>query len=200
MVKNIKAGKDYLGYLNGIKNSYDKEFLTKAIVEYKKRYDAGKGGNPASLLGNEYELYINNILQNLVMTMAGITNDQVENMIQVTGGMTSKSVAIKKEGNIRPDIILSMSAETENSDFEKRDGVLYKNGIEVELQESINLNVTAEDFLNSLAEDYNAAGLYGFSLKVWKNSNNKKFMDSTPLKEDLSKDFSVTDKDGDKHN
>ena len=197
MVSAIKDGKDFSGYLNSMKNSYDKEFLAQLIAKYKDQYDRGKGGNPASLLGNEYENYINSLMQNLVSSMAEFTNMQIQNLIQVTGSKTSKSVAISKEGNIRPDIIFSMSLD---SDYTKQGGVLYKNGVAIELQEEINLDIAPEEMLNSLAEEYNAAGLYGFSLKVWKNSNNKKFMDSTPLKNELSKDFLRTDHDGNRHN
>jgi len=197
MVDAIKSGKDFKKYLNNIKNSYDKEFLTQTIAKYKAQYDKGKGGNPASLLGNEYEDYINTLIQNLVSSMAEFTNAQIQNMIQVTGTKTSKSVATAKEGNIRPDIIFSMAL---NSDYVKEKGVLYNNGIAIELQEKIDLDVAPEEMLNELAKEYNAAGLYGFSLKVWKNSNNKKFMDSTPLKNELSEDFSRTDSKGSFHN
>ena len=39
MVSAIKDGKDFSGYLNSMKNSYDKEFLAQLIAKYKDQCD-----------------------------------------------------------------------------------------------------------------------------------------------------------------
>lgn len=206
MVSQIRKGENISGQISTLQNSdvFEERFLGNMIMEFLTQYKANPKSSPAAIFGNNYENFVNAVIVNTVWGGANFTAQEIDtlvnevaNHISVTGNKKSSSVAVSGSAYIRPDIIWSLNNP---ADFQKRGEVLYANNMSVELQSSINLDETATTELLNLAEQYNIAGLYGFSIKSWFNSNRKAFMHSTPLKDELSNTFTQVDSNGIRHN
>ena len=104
-------------------------------------------------------------MQDFAKAIAGLsenmTDDLLQTFIRNTGSDVSKSALIEGSKNVRPDIIVG------GESYKSENGVLKSNGVDVELQGEIDLNPDSViDELSDLAELYNNANLYGFSLKA----------------------------------
>ncbi len=184
-------------FYNEIYNNQDSTFEQKILADTLLQFAKNPKQNAGAVLGNSYEVYITAVLQAYIAQMADISNDKIEELIQSivkTGSKTSKGYTVAKDTSIRADIILG----AENENYTKKNGVLSANGVEIELQNLIDLTGTQDvnDVLEEMALKYNNAGLYGLSLKVWKDGNSKEFTQSKPLRDNLQSVFSQKDSHG----
>lgn len=163
-----------------------------------KRLASGKtdlksNQNVAAALGNEFESFIERMLspdaleEGVSEVLYSAIVDSMSSFKQ-TGGYQSKSFVTKGIKNIRPDIGLNMDFSIKD-----KDGILrtHPGGLEVELQEEFNLDDFLPNDINSsdILRRYLESSSYGFSLKIWKDSQGKEFSSSTTLQDRINAKF-----------
>jgi len=190
-----KKSSNYKKYIQNLKA---KTFEHKFAKEMLLKWASTNGQNPAIIVGNSYEPYVTSVMQDFAKAIAGLsenmTDDLLQTFIRNTGSDVSKSALIEGSKNVRPDIIVG------GESYKSENGVLKSNGVDVELQGEIDLNPDSViDELSDLAELYNNANLYGFSLKAWSKSNSKEFTQSSVLRKQINDDFMQTDDKGSRH-
>lgn len=180
---------NYINLVGGIKNIKGKTLsdlnFPVEVTKILQAVAAGHG-NPASLLGNEFEqfLYESLSLQDYGEVANSVANAQVDTIIDSllnsfgathTGNIKARSAVVSGKRNIRPDIGLGFSEEN-------------KQGSRVELEGWLDLsdyiNATYEEMTskhNEALKDFLQSSAMGLSLKVWKNPNNQEFSQSKPL-------------------
>lgn len=148
--------------------------------------------NIDSFLGIEFERFMEDALgpselsQQVSAEVGDIIGSLTDGFAR-TGGYTSTSAVVKGQKDIRPDIGLNMSMYKDFGDLKLQDGT------SVELQALINIDdlidtsqgITSAEVLQAYLNNNS----YGFSLKLWKNSNNKEFSSSSVLQEMINKQF-----------
>ena len=149
--------------------------------------------NLASALGIEFEKFLAESLvpEQYSQAMKGVIDSAVNDILSgfsQTGGIRSKSAITKGGKDIRPDIGLNISGGVKSEGIQK----LPNSNLGVELTALIDLNNFTSDKLiksNDILSAYLNQNSYGFSVKVWKNSNSKIFSNSSILKKQIQNEF-----------
>lgn len=175
----------------------DKQYNT-SVENVLKFLSGGKSTiksnqNIAAALGNEFEIFLENALmpEELEGQVSNIITNSLNSMLSGfsrTGSKTSTGWTVTRQKNIRPDIGLNM-----NTTYKDSDGVLRLSGsnLSIELQEEFDLNeMLPEDITsNDILKAYLDSDSYGFSLKIWKNGQNKEFAQSKVLQSYINQKF-----------
>lgn len=195
-------------------NKYDEE---KRILEVKKQFNtspylpqliqAMKKRNPKDFfmsLGFVFEEFaIEDALNPVFEKIGKIGSQQAENLVSAFSSGAMKSLASVVQGykNIRPDALVTLS---NISFFEDENKILREKTSElpVELQGNLNINwehaiPTPEEIMEreELLQEYLSTGnFFGFSMKTWRSTDSKHFMQSSVLQKGLNNIFNKTDK------
>lgn len=149
--------------------------------------------NLASALGIEFEKFLAESLvpeqysQAMKSVISSAVNDILSGFSQ-TGGISSKSAVTKGGKDIRPDIGLNIKGGVKSKGIQN----LPNSNLGVELTALIDLNNFTSDKLiksNDILSAYLNQNSYGFSVKIWKNSNSKVFSNSSILKKQIQNEF-----------
>ena len=150
--------------------------------------------NISSFLGYEFEAFMEKALapeelSRAVSAEAAQIVSSLAGGFSRTGGITSTSAVVKGQRDIRPDLGLGMSFTGDSL------GTLNmgEKTISVELQELVDLNDLAmeekEITSSEVLKSYIDANAFGFSLKLWKDGNNKEFSSSSVLQKSINNQF-----------
>lgn len=183
--ENIKNNINDLEYHTSVQN------VLKALSGGKNVFKSNQ--NVAAALGNEFENFLEQALlpQALEGQVSSIITNQLNTLMSGfsgTGSMKSTGWTVTGEKNIRPDLGLNMALAVKDENGVLR---LPDSNLAVELQEMFDLNemmpqdITSSDILKAYLE----SNSYGFSLKVWKNSQGKEFAQSKQLQNYINQKF-----------
>lgn len=160
--------------------------------------------NIASFLGLEFESFMEHALatDELVNAVSSESTEIIKSLIKPlggftkTGGKTSKSAITEGRRFIRPDIGLGMNINIDNSGVAR----LEKNNTAVEFQALVDLSelVPKEKEITSaeILQSYLNTNAFGFSMKLWKDGNNKEFSQSSTLQKMINSQLKTYDNFG----
>lgn len=151
----------------------------------------------AAALGVEFEKFLADSLvpEEFTKNIEGITNDLVDSLLagfSQTGAIRSKGATVRGKKDIRPDMGFNIAG----GGYRHKIAQLPNSTLSVELQALIDLSqLSSKNIINGTKEgnailkQYLEADSYGFSVKVWKDSNAKVFANSSVLKDQFQKVF-----------
>lgn len=152
----------------------------------------GQASNPKAMLGSTFEPFVRDKIFNN-SNLDGAIKDVIQSgmgniFTQVTGGKTSKTAIQGGTPQIGPDVMVSIGG---GFNFHKNNGVLTGGNtpIAIELQNEIDLQVTDDNTLLSLMQDYLKSNLSGFNLKYFLKPGGKVFTSSTVLQNRINSVF-----------
>lgn len=184
--EELSRSNDHKYYYNGtVEKLEDMSFEVKNIIE-----KIGSAGmyqrNIASLLGNQFEDFMEQALG--IDELSKIVPNEAINVIESLvegfakkGNITSTSATVSGKKNIRPDLGLNMKIQydEDNKIAKTNDGKLN-----VEFRTLVDLDeldLTDISLTNETLERYLSTNSFGFSMKLWKDGNNKEFSQSSVL-------------------
>lgn len=165
--------------------------VIKALQSGKAAFKSNQ--NIAAALGNEFEHFLERAL--LPEALEGEVSEIITNGLNSlmsgfsgTGQKTSTGWTVTGEKNIRPDIGLNMSTTIKDENGALR---LKESNLAVELQEELDVELIDPNAITNheILAAYLNSNSYGFSLKIWKNSQNKEFAQSKQLQAYISNKF-----------
>lgn len=192
----------FTDYINNISQE---KFNENIGLDLLRQWVLTKPRKPvAAFLGDRFETYVTNVMQSFGKTMGVAGQQLADNLLteyfKQTGAMRSTGATVKDAQNIRPDIIVGNITYDIQNNGAPSQKVLTGNGVAIELQGKVDLDSqTAIDQLKQLAEIYNTANLFGFSVKVWSDSNRKEFSSSSIIRNELQNIFFERDAKGSRH-
>lgn len=184
--EELSRSDDHKYYYNGtVEKLEDMSFEVRNIIE-----KIGSVGmyqrNISSLLGNQFEdfmaqaLGIDELSKVVPNEAIGVIESLVEGFAK-KGGITSTAATVSGKKNIRPDLGLNMQIQydKDNKIAKTDDGNLnVEFNALVDLDE---LDLTDISLTNEILKRYLSTNSFGFSMKLWKDGNNKEFTQSSVL-------------------
>lgn len=178
----------------------DVSYSVRNIIERIGNRKMGQR-NISSFLGLEFESFMERALAADELTAAvsaeaaGIVNSLISGFTK-TGDITSISAIIKGKKDIRPDLGLGMASYIDDFGVAR----LKSDNSSVELQVLFDLSelipeekeITSSEILQS----YLTNNAFGFSMKLWKDGNNKEFSQSSVLQKMLNSQLETYDSNG----
>lgn len=157
--------------------------------------------NIASFLGLEFESFMEHALatDELAKVVSSESVEIINSLISgftKTGNITSKSAITEGRRAIRPDIGLGMAMQIDNSGVAR----LKNSNTAVEFQALVDLSelVPEEKEITSaeVLQSYLNTNAFGFSMKLWKDGNNKEFSQSSTLQKMINSQLKTYDSFG----
>ena len=148
----------------------------------------------AAALGVEFEKFLADSLvpEEFTKNIEGITNELVNSLLKSftqTGAIKSRGATVAGKKDIRPDMGFNIAG----GNYKNKVAKLPNSTLSVELQALIDLsqlsskNITGDKSGGAILKQYLEADSYGFSAKIWKDSNSKVFANSSVLKNQFQK-------------
>lgn len=194
-------------YMNRIaEERFEQDIGLSLLRDWVNSSKSPSGGRQhfMAFLGDYFEKYVTKVMQEFGIALAAadanITQDMIYDFVKQTGNLKSAGATVKGAQNVRPDIIVGEVTYDIKDVGKPAEKIATGNGISIELQGKVKLDEeNAVEQLSKIANIYNSANLFGFSVKVWQNSDKKEFAQSSVIADEFHNTFIQTDSKGSRH-